>query len=139
MGPAVPLWAFHGALWPGPLWAPLVPLWAGPLRAPGPLWAPVRFKLRPRLGLRACIYIVCLPFPHAADDHQTFNAKILADKDAAILIADKDLTGPLLKQTLQELMKDKDRLKQMEIAAKKLAMPDADKIIASAILNTKDL
>jgi len=81
---------------------------------------------------------ILVPFPHAADDHQTCNANILADKGAAILIADKDLTGPLLKQTLQDLMKDKDRLKQMGIAAKKLAMPDADKIIASAILNTKD-
>ena len=81
---------------------------------------------------------ILVPFPHAADDHQTCNAKILAEKGAAILIADRDLTGPLLKQTLQDLMKDKDRLKQMGIAAKKLAMPDADKIIASAILNTKD-
>jgi UDP-N-acetylglucosamine--N-acetylmuramyl-(pentapeptide) pyrophosphoryl-undecaprenol N-acetylglucosamine transferase len=82
---------------------------------------------------------ILVPFPHAADDHQTFNAKILADKGAAILIADRDLTGPLLKETLQGLMEDKDRLKQMGVAAKKLAMPDADKIIASAILNTKDL
>jgi UDP-N-acetylglucosamine--N-acetylmuramyl-(pentapeptide) pyrophosphoryl-undecaprenol N-acetylglucosamine transferase len=82
---------------------------------------------------------ILVPFPHAADDHQTCNAKILADKGAAILIADQDLTGPILKETLQELMEDKDRLKQMRIAARKLAMPDADKIIASAILTTKDL
>jgi UDP-N-acetylglucosamine--N-acetylmuramyl-(pentapeptide) pyrophosphoryl-undecaprenol N-acetylglucosamine transferase len=82
---------------------------------------------------------ILVPFPHAADDHQTFNAKILADRGAAILIADRDLTGPLLKETLQGLMKDKKKLKQMGIAARKLAMPDADKIIASAILNTKDL
>jgi len=82
---------------------------------------------------------ILVPFPHAADDHQTFNAKILADQGAAILIADRDLTGPLLKETLQDLMKDKKKLKQMGIAARTLAMPDADKIIASAILKTKDL
>lgn len=82
---------------------------------------------------------ILVPFPHAADDHQTFNAKILADRGAAILIADRDLTGPLLKETLQGLMKDKKKLKQMGFAAKTLAMPDADKIIAAAILNTKDL
>ncbi len=82
---------------------------------------------------------ILVPFPHAADDHQTFNAKILSNKGAAILIADPDLTGPLLKETLLGLMKDKKRLKQMGIAAKKLAMPDADKIIAATILNTKDL
>ena len=82
---------------------------------------------------------ILVPFPHAADDHQTFNAKVLADKGAAILIADRDLTGPVLKEALQELMQDKERLKQMGIAARKLAMPNADKIIAAAILNTKDL
>ncbi len=82
---------------------------------------------------------ILVPFPHAADDHQTFNAKVLAKKGAAILIADRDLTGPLLKDTLQDLMKNKKRLKQMRIAAKQLAMPDADKIIAATILDTKDL
>lgn len=82
---------------------------------------------------------ILVPFPHAADDHQTWNAKVLADKGASILIADKDLTGPVLKETLQGLMGDKKRLKQMGIAAKQLAMPNADKIIAAAILNTKDL
>jgi UDP-N-acetylglucosamine--N-acetylmuramyl-(pentapeptide) pyrophosphoryl-undecaprenol N-acetylglucosamine transferase len=82
---------------------------------------------------------ILVPFPHAADDHQTFNAKILADQGAAILIADRDLTGPRLKKTLLNLIKDKNKLKQMGIAAKQLAMPDADKIIAGAILNTKDL
>jgi len=81
---------------------------------------------------------ILVPFPHAADDHQTFNAKILADKGAAILIADHKLTGPLLKETIQRLMADTKKLKQMKIAIKQLAMPNADTIIATAILNTKD-
>lgn len=82
----------------------------------------------------ACILV---PFPHAADDHQTFNAKIMADKGAAILISDKDLTGQLLKETIQELMANPEKLKEMGMALKQLAMPDADKIIARSILNTK--
>lgn len=80
---------------------------------------------------------ILVPFPHAADDHQTFNAKIMADKGAAILIADKDLTGPLLKKIIEDLMANPEKLEGMGIAFKQLAMPDADKIIASAILNTK--
>lgn len=80
---------------------------------------------------------ILVPFPHAADDHQTFNAKLLADKGAAILIADKDLTGKLLKETIQNLMANPEKLKAMGMAFKQLAMPDADKIIATAILNTK--
>ncbi len=82
---------------------------------------------------------IFVPFPHAADDHQTYNAKTLADKGAAILIADHDLTGQLLKETIQTLRTDKEKLKKMGIAAKKLAMPDADKIIAAAILKTKKI
>ena len=81
--------------------------------------------------------VILVPFPHAADDHQTFNAKLLADKGAAILIADKDLTGPLLKETIQNLMANPEKLKEMGMAFKQLAMPDADRIIARAILNTK--
>jgi len=81
---------------------------------------------------------IFIPFPHAADDHQTINAKILADKGAAIIIADQDLTGNLLKNTIQTLMNDTTKLKQMGRAAKKLAMPDAAKIIAASILNTKE-
>ncbi|MBU0972813.1 MAG: undecaprenyldiphospho-muramoylpentapeptide beta-N-acetylglucosaminyltransferase [Proteobacteria bacterium] len=82
---------------------------------------------------------ILVPFPHAADDHQTFNARILEEKGAAIVIADKDLKGSALKDTLQTLLADREKLKQMGIAAKKLAMPDADKIIATIILNTKNL
>jgi UDP-N-acetylglucosamine--N-acetylmuramyl-(pentapeptide) pyrophosphoryl-undecaprenol N-acetylglucosamine transferase len=80
---------------------------------------------------------ILVPFPHAADDHQTFNAKIMADKGAAILIADKDLTGPLLKEIIEDLMANPEKLDGMGISFKQLAMPDADKIIATAILNTK--
>ncbi|MCP4718216.1 MAG: UDP-N-acetylglucosamine--N-acetylmuramyl-(pentapeptide) pyrophosphoryl-undecaprenol N-acetylglucosamine transferase, partial [Desulfobacteraceae bacterium] len=82
---------------------------------------------------------ILVPFPHAADDHQTYNAKILEDKGAAILIADQNLTGSVLKRTIQTLIGDKKKLKQMGIAANRLAMPDADKIIAASILNTKDI
>ncbi len=82
---------------------------------------------------------ILVPFPYAADDHQTYNAKTLADKGAAILIADRDLTGQLLKETIQTLRTDKEKLKEMGIAFKQLAMPDADKIIAAVILNTKKM
>ncbi|MCP3941269.1 MAG: undecaprenyldiphospho-muramoylpentapeptide beta-N-acetylglucosaminyltransferase [Desulfobacteraceae bacterium] len=82
---------------------------------------------------------IFVPFPHAADDHQTYNAKAMADKGAAILIADRDLTPDLLKTTIQTLMDDKEKLKKMGTTFKQLAMPDADQIIATIILNTKNV
>lgn len=82
---------------------------------------------------------IYVPFPHAADDHQTQNAKSLEEKGAAILIADKDLTGDVLKENILNLMNHPEKLKQMGKASQKLAMPDADEIITTAILKTKEL
>lgn len=80
---------------------------------------------------------ILVPFPHAADDHQTFNAKALEDKRAAVLINDAELTGPLLKRTLENLLENKDKLAHMKDQLKKLARPDADEKIAITILKTK--
>ena len=82
---------------------------------------------------------ILVPYPHAADNHQTHNAKILEKKGAAIVISDQDLTGSLLKKTIQALRDDKKKREQMATAFKLLAMPDADKIIAAEILHTKDI
>ncbi len=81
---------------------------------------------------------ILVPFPYAADDHQTFNAQALQKKGAAVMIKDKALTGQLLKQVLQDITSDKKKRKQMAANAKKLALPDADKKIATCILNVKD-
>jgi len=81
---------------------------------------------------------ILVPFPHAADDHQTFNAKALEEQGAAVVISDKELTGLTLKQSMEDLIKNRERLEQMARSLKKLAMSDADEIIAHHILNTKD-
>ncbi len=80
---------------------------------------------------------ILIPFPYAADDHQTFNAMAIAEKKAAIVIKDSRLTGQVLKEAIEELAEDKTRLKKMQKAARALAMPDADEKIASFILNFK--
>ncbi|MCP3872087.1 MAG: undecaprenyldiphospho-muramoylpentapeptide beta-N-acetylglucosaminyltransferase [Desulfobacteraceae bacterium] len=82
---------------------------------------------------------ILVPFPYAADDHQTFNAKALENQGAVVMIKDKELTGQTLKQIIQNLTTNKDRLEQMATALKGLAMPDADKKIATFILNSKDI
>jgi UDP-N-acetylglucosamine--N-acetylmuramyl-(pentapeptide) pyrophosphoryl-undecaprenol N-acetylglucosamine transferase len=78
---------------------------------------------------------IFIPFPHAADDHQKFNAKALEKLGAAIVIEDKNLTGQILKQRMEKLIKDKKKLVRMGRSLKQAAMPDADKKIASYILN----
>lgn len=53
---------------------------------------------------------IFIPFPHAADDHQTFNAKALEKQGAAVMIKDKNLTGQTLKTVIKNLIQDKDKL-----------------------------
>ena len=82
---------------------------------------------------------ILIPFPHAADDHQTFNAKALEEQGAAVMIKESDLTGPTLKETINALIKDKEKLDRMALILRRLAMPDADEKIAAYILTTKKI
>ena len=77
---------------------------------------------------------ILVPYPYAADDHQTSNAKELEKANAAIVIADKDLTGAILKHHIEYLKNNKEQLIKMGKASLSIAMPDADIKIAKIIL-----
>jgi len=76
---------------------------------------------------------ILIPLPHAIDNHQFYNAKILADNKAGILIEQKDLTLERLEETLLKL--DTDNIQTMTENAKKLAKPDAAKLISAYLLS----
>jgi len=71
---------------------------------------------------------VLVPFPYAVDDHQTYNARFLSEKGAAVLLPQTELNAEKLAQLLREL--DRERLKAMAIAARALAKPDATQQVA---------
>ena len=77
---------------------------------------------------------ILVPFPAAVDDHQTVNARYLVDHDAALLIADRDLTPQRLSETLDKLCTDRVRLLEMAIRARQLAQPRAAQDLADACL-----
>jgi UDP-N-acetylglucosamine--N-acetylmuramyl-(pentapeptide) pyrophosphoryl-undecaprenol N-acetylglucosamine transferase len=56
---------------------------------------------------------VFVPYPYAAADHQSHNAKYMASKGAAIVIPQSQLTGDLLVQELKTIILDDDRLRNM--------------------------
>jgi UDP-N-acetylglucosamine--N-acetylmuramyl-(pentapeptide) pyrophosphoryl-undecaprenol N-acetylglucosamine transferase len=68
---------------------------------------------------------ILVPYPHAVDDHQTYNAQFLVDAGAALRIADGELTAALLAQRLTELNADRPRLLAMAESARRVARPDA--------------
>jgi UDP-N-acetylglucosamine--N-acetylmuramyl-(pentapeptide) pyrophosphoryl-undecaprenol N-acetylglucosamine transferase len=66
---------------------------------------------------------ILVPFPFAVDDHQTANARYLADAQAAILLPQTQFTTERLAEILRSLTQSK--LKAMAEAARKLALLDA--------------
>jgi UDP-N-acetylglucosamine--N-acetylmuramyl-(pentapeptide) pyrophosphoryl-undecaprenol N-acetylglucosamine transferase len=78
--------------------------------------------------------VIFIPYPHAAEDHQTVNALNLVKKKAAIMIADKDAQGKLILEILR-LAKNKEEQVILKENIGKLAITDADEKIANEILN----
>jgi len=76
---------------------------------------------------------ILVPYPYAADDHQTANAKVFSDAGAAKLIQQKDLTPESLAKLLSDLLTNPGALKVMSTAAESLAVPDAAEQVAKAI------
>jgi UDP-N-acetylglucosamine--N-acetylmuramyl-(pentapeptide) pyrophosphoryl-undecaprenol N-acetylglucosamine transferase len=71
---------------------------------------------------------ILVPFPHAVDDHQTANARFLAEQGAAILIQQRDLTAEKLAGLIGSL--DRARLLEMARKARSLGKPDAAQVVA---------
>ena len=76
---------------------------------------------------------ILVPYPHAAQDHQTGNARWMQDGGAAIVIRDEDLTPQRLREEVDTLLGDRERLAAMSAASRKLARPDAAAVIADEV------
>jgi UDP-N-acetylglucosamine--N-acetylmuramyl-(pentapeptide) pyrophosphoryl-undecaprenol N-acetylglucosamine transferase len=77
---------------------------------------------------------VLVPFAAATHDHQTFNARKLADAGAAVVIAEKDLDGGTLADAVTALLGDPPRMARMSEASRALGRPDAASRIADLCL-----
>jgi UDP-N-acetylglucosamine--N-acetylmuramyl-(pentapeptide) pyrophosphoryl-undecaprenol N-acetylglucosamine transferase len=81
---------------------------------------------------------ILVPFPAAVDDHQTFNAQFLVREGAAVLIADRDLTGERLAAELRELCAGRGKLLAMAERARLVAKPRAAEELAAICLKELD-
>lgn len=77
---------------------------------------------------------VLVPYPHAVDDHQTYNADYLATTGAAIIKQQQELSVPWLVDVINDFSANREKLLAMAIAARKLAIPGSAKTIATACL-----
>jgi UDP-N-acetylglucosamine--N-acetylmuramyl-(pentapeptide) pyrophosphoryl-undecaprenol N-acetylglucosamine transferase len=76
---------------------------------------------------------VMVPFPFSAEDHQTVNAQKLVDKNAGIMVKDSEAMEKLV-ATVIALAKDENKQQELSRNIKKLAVTDADEVIAREML-----
>jgi len=77
---------------------------------------------------------ILIPYPYAADDHQRFNARYLAEQGAALMATEAELNAEGLAAMLAGLLADGDKRRQMAARAKELGRPAATESIINDCL-----
>lgn len=78
---------------------------------------------------------ILVPSPNVAENHQYYNAMELVNRDAALIIEQKDLTGDVLYEATESLVNDPARLKSIEGNARAMAILDSTERIAENLMN----
>ncbi len=79
---------------------------------------------------------VLIPFPFAAEDHQTANAQIFARAGAGVMMKESEVTGDSLAGKINTMLDAPQSLSAMSQAARALASGDAAERVADVMLNT---
>ncbi|WP_282037660.1 undecaprenyldiphospho-muramoylpentapeptide beta-N-acetylglucosaminyltransferase [Saccharicrinis aurantiacus] len=77
--------------------------------------------------------VVFVPSPNVSEDHQTKNAKALVDKNAALMIADKDAVEVLVPDVIK-LVEDTKKLSELKNNIAQFAMRNASSLIVDEVL-----
>ncbi|MDB5199808.1 MAG: UDP-N-acetylglucosamine--N-acetylmuramyl-(pentapeptide) pyrophosphoryl-undecaprenol [Chitinophagaceae bacterium] len=79
--------------------------------------------------------VIFVPYPHAAEDHQTANANALVTEHAAIMINDSEVNEKLI-NAIAALANDSVKTNELKENIAKLGNTNADELIANEILKT---
>jgi len=78
---------------------------------------------------------ILIPYPFAAEDHQTLNARIFERAGAAVLLPEREATAEVLGQKIRVLLDEPGRLSEMSVRSAALAPRDAAERVADVILS----
>lgn len=76
---------------------------------------------------------VLIPYPYAAEDHQTFNAEIFSRAGAAVLLKESEATGEALARILLEFLEDSEKRNAMAEKSKLLMPADAASVVVDTM------
>jgi UDP-N-acetylglucosamine--N-acetylmuramyl-(pentapeptide) pyrophosphoryl-undecaprenol N-acetylglucosamine transferase len=77
---------------------------------------------------------ILIPYPYAAEDHQTLNARIFERAGAAAVLPERETTGDILVQKILAILDDPARLAEMSSRSAALAPRNAAERVADVIL-----
>ena len=80
--------------------------------------------------------MILIPFPNAANDHQNINAKYLHQRNACVIINQNNLKKGDLQESILDLIKHNNKIKNLEKNSKLLSMPNATKTITKQIIHS---
>ena len=78
---------------------------------------------------------IFIPLPYATENHQEYNARVLADQGAGKIILDKDLNVDTLSKAINEMISEPEKLKEMGNIAKQIEVKDVEDKIYEEIKN----
>lgn len=78
---------------------------------------------------------ILIPYPHAADDHQRFNAEAVENQGGAVMILDRELSPERLKTLIETLQNNREKRLAMGRAARGMAIPDSAGAIVDICLS----
>ena len=76
---------------------------------------------------------ILIPLPNVSHDHQMYNAKILENVQAAVIIKNDELNGDILNKEIENIVLDKNKCIDMGKNANKVSNKDADEKIYNEI------
>lgn len=76
---------------------------------------------------------ILIPYPFAAEDHQSYNAKVFEEAGAAYVYAQKQLTPAILENVVLDLLRSPEKLTAMAEAASSLAIIDSAEKLADLV------
>ncbi|MDR0446769.1 MAG: UDP-N-acetylglucosamine--N-acetylmuramyl-(pentapeptide) pyrophosphoryl-undecaprenol N-acetylglucosamine transferase [Oscillospiraceae bacterium] len=77
---------------------------------------------------------VLVPSPYVANDEQTENARAMCENGGAVTLCESDATGDSLFEAVSELLRGKEKLKEMEVMQQRLGSPTAAARLAEEIV-----
>lgn len=79
--------------------------------------------------------VLFVPYPFAAEDHQTVNAQAMVRKGAALMVKDSDAKEKIIPAIIA-LAADEQKQVELKTNIERLGVKDADRIVAEEILKT---